>query len=116
LRLYDARDRPAHPSGRNGRDAERGVRVAGVFVGSIHQHICAQIAGIGVEDQIELYAVSVADDRDVVIFGPVQQIEPEYSVEIECAIEIAHPNADVIDAFDRDCLVPAGYHAEKLLI
>jgi hypothetical protein len=77
--------------------------VAGEFVRNLHQDVRRRIAGTGVEDEIEFKAVPVANDRDIIL-GPAHQLEPQGPVERQSAVEIAHPNADVIYPFDGDCL------------
>ena len=58
----------------------------------------------------------VANDRDIVALGSVHQRKPEYPVESECAVEIAHPDTDVIDALDCDVLGHCDLHASSNLI
>src|SRR6516164_11556836 len=89
---------------RDGGDPEGHVGVAGILLRSIHQHIRSRITRIGVEDQVELDAIFVADDSHVIVLGSVQEAEPQCPIEIERTIEIAHSNADVIDPLDRDRL------------
>jgi hypothetical protein len=69
-----------------------------------YQDVGGRIAGIGVEHEVELDPVRVADDRDIIALGPAHQREPEHPLEGQGAVEIAHPNADVIDPFDGDGL------------
>jgi hypothetical protein len=68
------------------------VRVARVFVQRVRQHVRVRLTRIGVEDQIQLDAVFIANDRDLVAFGLVQQLESQEPVEIERAVKIAHAN------------------------
>jgi hypothetical protein len=84
------------------------------FFGNVHQDVRTRIASFGVEDQVELDAVVVADDRHVIACGSVQQAEPQHPVEFEGAIEITHPNADVIDALDRNSFVHDGLLASGI--
>jgi len=71
---------------------------------SVHQNVGGRIARIGIEQEVEFEVVLVANDRDVVALGPTHQLEPEHPVEGQGAVEIAHPNADVIDLLDSDPL------------
>jgi hypothetical protein len=87
---------------RDGRDPEGHVRVARVLLGNIHQHIRSRITRIGVEDQVELHAIFVADNRHGIVVRSVQETEPQCPIEFERTIEIAHSDADVIDPLDRD--------------
>ena len=80
------------------------MRVAGEFLRHVHQDVGGRIAGIGVEHEIELDAVLVADDRHVVAFRPPHQAEPEQPVERQGPVEVAHANADVVDPLDCDRL------------
>ena len=62
---------------RDGRDPEGHVRVARVFLRSIHQHIRSRITRIGVEDQVELDAIFVANDRHIIVLRSVQEAEAQ---------------------------------------
>jgi len=42
------------------------MRVTGEFVWNVHQDVTVRIAGIGVENEIKLHAVLVANDGDIV--------------------------------------------------
>ena len=57
---------------------------------------------LGVEDEIDLDALVVADDRDGVEIDTVPELEAEHLIERHRAVEIAHPNADMVDAVDGD--------------
>jgi hypothetical protein len=78
------------------------MRVTGEFVRNVHQDVAVRIAGIGVENEIKLHAVLVANDGDIVPHGPVRQGEPEHPVKAESPIEITHTDADMIDPLDCD--------------
>ena len=80
------------------------MRVAGEFIRNVHQDVVVRLAGIGVENEIKLHAVLVANDGDIVPHGQVHQGEPEHPVKGEGAIEITHADADMIDPLDCDGL------------
>jgi hypothetical protein len=96
---------------RDRRDAQRDVSVAGEFVPDVHQNVGGRIAGIGVEHEIELHSVLVANDRDIVALGAAHHGEPEHPVKVQCAVEISHSNPDVIDPLDCDALGHRDFHA-----
>jgi hypothetical protein len=66
--------------------------------------VTLRIAGMGVKNEIELRTVLVANDCDIVSLRPVRRGEPEYPVEGQGAVEIAHADADMIDPLDGDRL------------
>ena len=51
---------------RDGSDPQRNVSVTGKFVRNVHQNVTVWTAGIGVENEIKLHAVLVANDGDIV--------------------------------------------------
>src|SRR5208337_1589509 len=73
-----------------------------VFLTQIHQDVLFRIACIGVENEVDLYAVLIADNRHRIESDAYGKLEPKHLVKGERSIEIAHPNADVIDLFDVD--------------
>jgi hypothetical protein len=81
-------------------DPQCDVRVAGEFFRHVHQDVSDRIARIGIEHEVEFEVVVVANACNVVALGPAHQLEPEHPVEGQGAVEIAHPNADVIDPLD----------------
>src|SRR5207237_1512728 len=85
-------------------DAQRDVSVAGEFVPDVHQNVGGRIAGIGVEHEIELHSVLVANDRDIVALGAAHHSKPKHPVKAQSAVEISHSNPDVIDPLDCDVL------------
>jgi hypothetical protein len=54
---------------------------------------------------MEFDIVLVADDSDIVALGPAHEGEPEHPIEGQGAVEIANPNADVIDLLDGNCFL-----------
>jgi hypothetical protein len=48
--------------------------------------------------------VLIANDGDVVILGPAEQVKPEHPIEGQGTIQIMDPNADVIHTLDGDRL------------
>ena len=90
------------------------MRVARELVPDIHQDVGLGIAGIGVEDQIELDAVRVANDRDIVALGAVGQLEPEHPIKAQRAVEMPHSNPDVIDPLDCDRVAHPRLHASPI--
>jgi hypothetical protein len=82
--------------------SQRHMRVTGEFVWNVHQDVTVRIAGIGVENEIKLHTVLVANDGDIV--PHVRQGEPEHPVKGEGAIEFTHADADMIDLLDCDGL------------
>ena len=70
----------------------------------IHQHVFGRLAGIGIENEVDLDALRVAHDGHVIAGCPAREGEPEDPVKGEGAVEIAHPNTDVIDPLDIDGL------------
>src|SRR5579864_6260785 len=77
------------------------MRIAGMLIGHVHQDI--RLVDLGVENEIDLDAMLISDDRHSVEIDPVAQLESEDSIERHRAIEIAHANADMVDPLDRDC-------------
>jgi hypothetical protein len=49
--------------------------------------------------------VLVANNRDIVALGAAHQGEPEHPVKGQGAVEISHPNTDVIDPLDCDWVI-----------
>jgi hypothetical protein len=82
------------------------MRATGEFVWNVHQDVTVRIAGIGVENEIKLHTVLVANDGAIV--PHVRQGEPEHPVKGEGAIEFTHADADMIDLLDCDGLGPLG--------
>ena len=62
--------------------------VAREFIRDVHQNVAGRITGIGMENEIELHAVLVANNGDMVPLRSVRQGEPEHAVKGERAIEI----------------------------
>ena len=83
-------------------DLEGHMGVARVFLRHVHEDVALGVAGIGVVDQVDLDIGSVGDDGDGVEIDLVAKLEAEHAVEDERALEIAHADADVIDALDGD--------------
>ena len=80
------------------------MSVAGEFIRDVHQNVAGRIPGIGVENEIELHPVLVANDGDIVPLRSVRQGEPEHAVKGQGAFEIADADADMIDPLDCDGL------------
>src|SRR5437588_8297451 len=59
---------------------------------------------LGVEHEMELHSVLVANDRDIVALGAAHHSKPKHSVKAQSAVEISHSNLDLIDPLDCDVL------------
>ena len=75
--LSDQRSSP----GSRRREAQ--YAIARKFVRHLHQDVGSQIAGIGIEHEIELDAALIANDADVVVLGPADQVKSKHSVEAQ---------------------------------
>src|SRR5690349_7602727 len=85
-------------------NAQRDMRITRIFPADVHQDVFGRLAGIGIENEVDLDALRVAHDGHVIAGCPAREGEPEDPVKGEGAVEIAHPNTDVIDPLDIDGL------------
>ena len=76
--------------------------IAGIFVGHVHQDIGRRVAGIGVEDEVDLDPCRVLDDGDRVVVDALQKLETQRLVEFHGAVEVVDSDADIVDPFDGD--------------
>src|ERR1700757_1272178 len=85
-------------------NAQRDMRITRIFPADVHQDVFGRLAGIGIENEVDLDALRVAHDGHVIAGCPARECEPEDPVKGEGAVEIAYPNTDVIDPLDIDGL------------
>src|SRR5205823_14889090 len=85
-------------------NAQRDMRIARIFPADVDQDVFGRPAGVGIENEVDLDALRVAHDGHVIAGCPAREGEPEDPVKGEGAVEIAHPNTDVIDPLDIDGL------------